>query len=148
MTDFQAIRAVIEAPLLTAFNSQIPAVPVYFDNVNSVPPDPPSEYVRVNLTFGLMQQEGISGLLSHPRGALIIRCFAAKGGGPARCQELVAIAGGVLLTLGQTKRQASSIFIRTGSIDGPSFYESALDDSPHFMGKISTGWHAILPCSP
>jgi hypothetical protein len=147
MTNFQKIRAAIEAPILTAFNSQVPPIPVYFDNVNSVPPDPPNEYIRVNLVFGIMQTESITSLLSHPRGSLIIRCFTTKGGGPARCQELVEIAAEVILALGQTKRQASSVFIRTTSIMGPRFYESQSADLPHFMGKISTGWHAILPCS-
>ena len=31
--NYQAIRAVLEAPLLAAYNGLSPAVPVYFDNV-------------------------------------------------------------------------------------------------------------------
>lgn len=155
MTDYQKIRAAIEAPLLVAFNNQMPPVPVYFDNVTAVPPDPPSEYIRVNLTFSLMQQLAITQTLSHPRGALVIRCFAAKGGGPARCQELVSIAAQVLSGLSRTTRTSSGVFVRTGVIAGPSFYEgmgdsiepSMSNQYPHFMGKISTDWHAILPCT-
>lgn len=155
MTDLQKIRAAIEAPLLVAFNNQVPPVPVYFDNVTAVPPDSPDEYIRVNLTFGLTQQPAITQTLSHPRGALVIRCFAAKGGGPARCQELVSIAADVVSGLARTTRANSKVFVRTGVITGPSFYEnmgnsiepSMSNDYVHFMGKISTSWHAILPCS-
>lgn len=155
MTDLQKIRAAIEAPLLVAFNNQVPPVPVYFDNITAVPPDSPDEYVRVNLTFALMQQLAITQALSHPRGALVIRCFAAKGGGPARCQELVSIAADVVSGLARTTRANSKVFVRTGVITGPSFYEnmgnsiepSMSNDYVHFMGKISTSWHAILPCS-
>lgn len=155
MTNYQKIRAVIEAPILTAFNSQVPPVPVYFDNVNAVPPDPPKEYVRVNITFGLMQETAISGNLERPRGALVIRCFAAKGGGPARCQELVEIAVNTLKEVANTKRTDSGVFVRIGAINGPVFAGEPIDSVepslanqlPHFMGKISTGWQAVLPCS-
>lgn len=155
MTDYQKIRAAIEAPLLAAFNNQTPPIPVFFDNVTAVPPDAPKEYVRVNLTFGLMQQSGIAQSLSHPRGALVIRCFAAKGGGPARCQELVSMAADVVSGLAKTTRVDSKVFVRAGVITGPSFYEnmgnsvepSMANDYVHFMGKISTSWHAVLPCT-
>lgn len=155
MTDYQKIRAAVEAPILLAYNNQTPPVPVYFDNVTAVPPDPGKEYIRVNLTFGAMDESSLVGSLDSPRGALIIRCFAAKGGGPARCQELVSIAASVLKTLSSTVRQSSGVFVRTSSIMGPSFYgetiesiESSMSNQvPHFMGKISAGWQAVLPCS-
>lgn len=155
MTPYQKIRAAIEAPLLTAFNTQAPPVPVYFDNVTAVPPDPPKEYVRVNLTFGVMDESALASQLDRPRGAIVIRCFAAKGGGPARCQELVSIAATVLRALSGTKRDGSGAFVRVGSVTGPSFVgetvesieASLTNQMPHFMGKISAGWQAILPCS-
>ena len=49
---YQAIRASMENPLLTAFNNLVPAVPVYFDNITAVPPNTTTEYVRINITFG------------------------------------------------------------------------------------------------
>lgn len=155
MIGYQKIRAAIEAPLLTAFNNQTPAVPVYFDNVTAVPPDPPKEYVRVNVTFGLMDETALASNLDRPRGALVIRCFAPKGGGPARCQELVAIAAGVLRSLSSTTRSPGNVFVRVGSVTGPSFYgetvesieASMTNQMPHFVGKISAGWQAVLPCS-
>lgn len=155
MTDYQKIRAAIEAPLLTAFNNQTPPVPVYFDNVTTVPPDAPKEYVRVNLTFGLMDETALASNLDRPRGAIVIRCFAPKGGGPARCQELVAIAAGVLRSLSSTTKKNGDVFVRVGSVTGPSFLgetvesieASMTNQMPHFVGKISAGWQAVLPCS-
>jgi hypothetical protein len=154
LTEYQRIRAAIEAPLLTAFNSQVPPVPVYFDNVTAVPPDPPKEYVRVNLTFGLMGEQGISKVMKNARGALIVRCFSPLGGGPARCQELISIAAQVMAQLSSTKKDASEVFVRTGPVTGPDFIRERAESiepslasySPHFMGKISTGWQASIPC--
>ena len=155
MTDYQKIRAAIEAPLLVAFNNQIPPVPVYFDNVTAVPPDAPKEYVRVNLTFGEMSESTLAMALDRPQGAIVIRCFAPKGGGAARCQELVCMAATVLKTLPATKRDSSEVFVRVRSMTGPTFagervesIESSMTNQvTHFMGKISAGWQAILPCS-
>jgi len=155
LTEYQRIRAAIEAPLLTAFNSQVPPVPVYFDNITAVPPDPPKEYVRVNLTFGLMNESGISQTVKNARGALIVRCFAPLGGGPARCQELIGIAAKVITQLGATKKNVDQVFVRTGPITGPDFIRERAESiepslssySPHFMGKISAGWQAMVPCS-
>lgn len=140
--NYQSIRAKIEGPLLTAYNSQVPAIPVYFDNITAVPPDPPSEYVRVNVTFGLTTESTLEGSLDHARGALIVRCFAPKSAGPARCQQLIQLAKETIDTINSTKKTATSTYIRTGSITGPSFQSP--DDSPHFIGKIETSWQASV----
>ena len=39
--NYQAIRAVLENPLLTAYNGLVPAVPVYFDNIMNDGSDAP-----------------------------------------------------------------------------------------------------------
>lgn len=140
--NYQSIRAKIEGPLLTAYNSQVPAIPVYFDNITAVPPDPPSEYVRVNVTFGLTTESTLEGSLDHARGALIVRCFAPKSAGPARCQQLIQLAKETIDTINLTKKTATSTYIRTGSITGPSFQSP--DSSPHFIGKIETSWQASV----
>jgi hypothetical protein len=54
--NYQAIRAALENPLLTAFNSLVPAVPVFFDNITAVPPNTTTEYVRINITFGITNE--------------------------------------------------------------------------------------------
>lgn len=142
MTTYQSIRAKIEAPLLTAYNSQVPAVPVYFDNITAVPPDPPSEYVRINVTFGLTTESTLNGTLDYARGALVVRCFAPKSAGPARCQQLVYLAKEVIDTINTTSKTASSTYLRIGQITGPSF--QTLDEIPHFIGRIDAGWQASV----
>ena len=140
--NYQSIRAKIEAPLLTAYNSQIPAIPVYFDNITAVPPDPPNEYVRVNVTFGLTTESTLDGSLDHARGALVVRCFAPKSAGPARCQQLIQLAKETIDTINSTRKTSTSTYVRTGAITGPSFQSP--DNSPHFIGKIETGWQASV----
>jgi hypothetical protein len=140
--NYQSIRAKIEGPLLTAYNSQIPAIPVYFDNVTAVPPDPPSEYVRVNVTFGLTTESVLDGSLDRARGALIVRCFAPKSAGPARCQQLIQLAKETIDEINSTKKISTSTYVRTGSIAGPSF--QSLENSPHFIGRIETSWQASV----
>jgi len=138
--NYQSIRAKIEAPLLSAYNSQVPPVPVYFDNITAVPPDPPKEYVRVNITFGLTTEPTLDGSLDYARGALIVRCFAPKGSGPARCQQMIALAKEVIDTLNSTRKTSGSTYVRVGQITGPSF--QAPENFPHFVGRIDAGWQA------
>ena len=138
--NYQSIRAKIEAPLLSAYNSQVPPVPVYFDNITAVPPDPPKEYVRVNITFGLTTESTLDGSLDYARGALIVRCFAPKGSGPARCQQMIALAKEVIDTLNSTRKTSNSTYVRVGQVTGPSF--QAPENFPHFVGRIDAGWQA------
>jgi len=142
--NYQAIRAAIENPLLTAFNSLSPAVPVFFDNITAAPKNITTEYVRVNVTFGITNEATLTGSLDNARGAVIIRVFSEKGQGPARNQTLLTTATGVLETLNSTAKTDSGVFFRVGDIEGPTF--SADEKSPHFMGRIETGFRAtVLP---
>ena len=140
--NYQSIRAKIEAPLLTAFNSQVPPIPVYFDNITFVPPDAPKEYVRVNVTFGLTTEPALARSWDYPRGALIIRCFAEKGQGPARCQKMLELAKQVLDEISLSRKADAGVYLRTGQINGPSF--KTPDDFSHFMGRIDTSWQASV----
>lgn len=155
MTDYQKIRAAIEGPLLTVFNSLVPPVPVYFDNVTFVPPDPPGEYVRVNMTFGMMTEESLAGSLDRARGALVIRCFAEKNKGPARVQELVSIAVSVLKQIGRSEKQAAGVFVKVCDISGPSFPMERIEQLepgqsslvPHFQARVEASWMgSVLDC--
>lgn len=138
--NYQSIRAKIEAPLLSAYNSEVPSIPVYFDNITAVPPDPPKEYVRINITFGLTTESTLDGSLDYARGALIIKCFAPKGSGSARCQQMVALAKEVIDTLNSTRKTSDSTYVRVGRVTGPSF--QAPENFPHFVGRIDAGWQA------
>jgi len=140
--NYQAIRASMENPLLTAFNNLSPAVPVYFDNITAVPPNTTTEYVRVNITFGLTNEPTLTSSVDNARGALVIRLFTEKGRGPARNQELVTTAVNVLETINDTAKPTTGVFVKVGEINGPSF--SATDESPHFVGRIDTGYVATV----
>ena len=140
--NYQAIRASMENPLLTAFNNLSPAVPVYFDNITAVPPNTTTEYVRVNITFGLTNEPTLTSSVDNARGALVIRLFTEKGRGPARNQELVTTAVNVLETINNTSKTTTGVFVKVGEINGPSF--SATEESPHFMGRIDTGYVATV----
>jgi len=140
--NYQAIRASMENPLLTAFNNLSPAVPVYFDNITAVPPNTTTEYVRVNITFGLTNEPTLTSSVDNARGALVIRLFTEKGRGPARNQELVTTAVSVLETINDTAKTTTGVFVKVGEINGPSF--SATDESPHFVGRIDTGYVATV----
>ena len=119
--NYQAIRAAIENPLLTAFNNLTPSVPVYFDNITAVPPNTTTEYVRVNVTFGITNEPTLTSSVDFARGAVVIRVFTEKGRGPARNQTLISTAVGVLETINETAKTDSGVFFRVGQIDGPSF---------------------------
>ena len=132
----------MENPLLTAFNNLSPAVPVYFDNITAVPPNTTTEYVRVNITFGLTNEPTLTSSVDNARGALVIRVFTEKGRGPARNQELVTTAVNVLETINDTAKTTTGVFVKVGEINGPTF--SATEESPHFMGRIDTGYVATV----
>lgn len=140
--DYQAIRAAIENPLLTAFNNLTPSVPVYFDNITAVPPNTTTEYVRVNVTFGITNEPTLTSSVDFARGAIVIRVFTEKGRGPARNQTLISTAVGVLETINETVKTDSGVFFRVGQIDGPSFTSD--ETSPHFMSRIDTGYRATV----
>jgi hypothetical protein len=140
--NYQKIRAAVENPLLTAFSGLNPAVPVYFDNITAVPPNTTTEYVRVNVTFGITNEPTLTSSVDNARGAVVIRVFTEKGRGPARNQTLLTTAVGVLETLNDTAKTNSGVYFRVGEINGPSF--SATEDAPHFVGRIETSYVATV----
>ena len=140
--DYQAIRAAVEQPLLNAFNALNPAVPVFFDNITAAPKNTTTEYVRVNLTFGITNEPTLTGSVDYARGALVIQVFTEKGQGPARNQTLLNTAVNVLETLNATAKTGSGVFFRVSEIKGPVF--AANETSPHFIGRIDTGYKATV----
>ena len=140
--NYQAIRAAVENPLLTAFGALVPAVPVYFDNITAVPPNTTTEYVRVNVTFGITNEPTLTTSVDNARGAIIIRIFTEKGKGPARNQTLLTTAVGVLETLNNSTKGTSGVYFKVGEINGPTF--SATEAAPHFVGRIDTSYVATV----
>ena len=140
--NYQAIRAAVEGPLLTAFNNLSPAVPVYFDNITATPPNTTTEYVRVNVTFGITNEPTLTSSVDNARGAVIIRIFTEKGRGPARNQTLLNTAVNVLETLNNSTKSTSGVYFKIGEINGPTF--SATENAPHFVGRIDTSYVATV----
>jgi hypothetical protein len=140
--NYQAIRAAVENPLLTAFGGLVPAVPVYFDNITAVPANTTTEYVRVNVTFGLTNDPTLTTSVDNARGAIVVRIFTEKGKGPARVQTLINSVANVFETLNNAGKPATGVFLRVGSINGPTF--SSTEDAPLFMGRIETSFIATV----
>jgi len=140
--NYQAIRAAAENPLLSAFGALVPPVPVFFDNITAVPPNTTTEYVRVNITFGITNEPTLTSSVDNARGAIVIRIFTEKGRGPARNQTLVTTAVNVLETINNTAKTAAGVFFRVGEITGPSF--SSTDEAPLFVSRIEAPYTATV----
>lgn len=150
--NYQAIRAVFETPLLTAYNSLSPAVPVYFDNVMNDGADSAEEFVDINIQFGLTTENSLTTSLDMVRGVIVIRTYTPKGRGPARNQTLINVATTALQTINAAPKPASGVYVRTGSIDGPSFspdfggttpdQQSRRAFTPFFISRIEAGFQA------
>jgi|TARA_R100000664_G_scaffold20095_1_gene29317 hypothetical protein len=140
--NYQSIRAQVENPLLTAFGALSPAVPVFFDNITSAPLNSTSEYVRVNVTFGLTNEPTLTSSVDNARGAIVIRIFTEKGRGPSRNQTLITTAVDVLETLNNGTKGTTGTYFKVGAIDGPSF--SSDEDAPLFMSRIETSYVATV----
>ena len=138
--NYQAIRAAVENPILTAFTNLSPAVPVFFDNITAAPLSSVTEYVRINVTFGDTNEPTLTSSIDTARGAIIIAVFTEKGKGPARNQSLVTTAVNVLETLNNTAKTNSGVFLRIGTISGPDF--STTETPPLFEGRIDTSYIA------
>ena len=137
---YQAIRAAIEGPIQTAFGALSPAVPVFFDGITAAPANATTEYVRVNVSFGLTTEVTLTSNLDFARGSVVIRVYSEKGKGPVRSQTLLDTAVTTLTSLSASTRDDSGIYLRPGAINGPTF--SADEASPHFVGGIDTSFTA------
>lgn len=140
--NYQAIRAAVENPLLTAFGALNPPVPVYFDNITAAPANSTTEHVKVNVTFGITNEPTLTSSVDFARGVIVIRVFTEKGRGPARNQTLITTAVNVLETLNNSTKGTSGVFFRVGEITGPTF--SAVEDSPLFAGRVEAPYRATV----
>jgi len=147
--NYQAIRAAIENSLLTAYNSLAPAVPVYFDNVINYDSDSSEEFVHVNIQFSLTTESTLTTQLDMVRGIVVVRTYTPKGNGPARNQTLTNTAFTTLQSVNNTSKTTSGVYVRFGSIAGPSFSPNAVGTSqvrqeelPYFVSRIETSFQA------
>ena len=150
--NYQSIRAALEARLLTAYNDLDPAVPVYFDNVFNDDADSADEFVHINIQFGMTTETALTTSHDMVRGTIVIRTYTPKGRGPARNQTLVDTAFTTLNTINNTAKANSGVYMRLGSISGPTFspsfagttpdQQSRRAFTPFFISRIEAGFQA------
>ena len=138
--NYQGVRAKFEAPIKTAYAALDPAVPVFFDNFGDVVSDADSEFVYVNIQFGITTQASLTNQFDQIQGIVTVRAFAEKEKGPARSQTLINTAFTSLQTINNTGQPTSGIYVRTGEITGPAFE----DDRPFFISRIETNFQATV----
>tara|TARA_B100002019_G_C20858508_1_gene398091 strand:+ start:90 stop:515 length:426 start_codon:yes stop_codon:yes gene_type:complete len=138
--NYQGVRAKFEAPIKTAYAALDPAVPVFFDNFGDVTSDADSEFVYVNIQFGITTQASLTNQFDQIQGIVTVRAFAEKDKGPARSQTLINTAFTSLQTINNTGQPTSGIYVRTGEITGPAFE----DDRPFFISRIETNFQATV----
>ena len=138
--NYQGVRAKFEAPIKTAYAALDPAVPVFFDNFGDVVSDAESEFVYVNIQFGITTQASLTNQFDQIQGIVTVRAFAEKDKGPARSQTLINTAFTSLQTINNTGQPTSGIYVRTGEITGPAFE----DDRPFFVSRIETNFQATV----
>ena len=138
--NYQGVRAKFEAPIKTAYAALDPAVPVFFDNFGDVVSDADSEFVYVNIQFGITTQASLTNQFDQIQGIVTVRAFAEKDKGPARSQTLINTAFTSLQTINNTGQPTSGIYVRTGEITGPAFE----DDRPFFVSRIETNFQATV----
>ena len=135
----QIIRAAIEQPIIAAFASVSPAIPVYVENQEYGDKGSEDEFALVSLQWGLTTEPAIGckpGELI--RGVLTVELFTAKGDGPGRAQAAITPALQALRDLGGMA--TSGVFVSLAQIRGPSF--TPLDLMPHLMTRLSVGVRA------
>ena len=138
--NYQGVRAKFEAPIKTAYAALDPAVPVFFDNFGDVVSDADSEFVYVNIQFGITTQASLTNQFDQIQGIVTVRAFAEKDKGPARSQTLINTAFTSLQTINNTGQPTSGIYVRTGEVTGPTFE----DDRPFFVSTIETNFQATV----
>ena len=138
--NYQGVRAKFEEPIKTAYAALSPAVPVFFDNFGDVVSDADSEFVYVNIQFGITTQASLTNQFDQIQGIVTVRAFAKKDKGPARSQTLINTAFTSLQTINNTGQPTSGIYVRTGEITGPAFE----DDRPFFISRIETNFQATV----
>jgi hypothetical protein len=136
MSTFQAIRAYFEAPLIAAYGSLSPAIPVYVDNQEYADAAADSEFCLLRINFGATSEQALVSGYPRFRGSLVLEVYTAKGTGPGRGSDLIAVGFDKLIEINNYSVPVSHVLGSIGAINGPTF--SPLDKLPHFQTRLST----------
>jgi hypothetical protein len=131
----QAVRALFESHLNTAFQGMTPPVPVVFDNVHEeVPGD---EYVILSLSYVSFTEPMVcidEKMIEFIRGSIQIACYTPRAQGMRRLEQM-ATAGMQALNSIHNNPLAATIRPQMGVIEGPTPVLSG--DAPYAMVNLS-----------
>ena len=116
----QAIRALFESELNTAYQAMVPPVPVVFDNVQEEPPG--TEYVIMSLSYPSFAEPQLcpdESLIEYIRGNIQIACYTPRAQGMGRLENM-AIVGMQALNKIQNSALANGLNPRMGQLLGPT----------------------------
>ena len=137
----QSIRAIYEAPVITALAALSPTVNCYVANQPVKKTDAVKEHALIRLSFTNTTETTLGPSMENIRGLIVVECFAKKNKGPARAQEMITSVMTALNNLNTCNPHPSTGSYGTvGQIIGPDF--AALEDSPHYMASISCPFKA------
>jgi hypothetical protein len=136
MSIFQAIRAYFEAPLIEAYASLAPSIPVYVDNQEYADAAADSEFCLLSINFGATSEQALVAGFQRFRGSLVLEVYTAKGKGPGRGSELIAVGYDKLIEVNNYSVPVNHVMGSIGVVNGPTF--SPLNKLPHFQTRLST----------
>jgi hypothetical protein len=130
----QLIRAAYEQPIIAAFATATPPVPVFVENQRYTDDDSLSEFALVRLQWGEILEPVIGCTpMEFLRGVLIVELYTPKGTGPRRGQEVITP---VMQALARMRQHIpGETQARISGVSGPTF--TPLDGRPHLMTRLS-----------
>ena len=140
-----AIRALFETELTTAYGALLQPAVVVYDNVQETPPaDASGGFVIISITFpGLTEpllcptESGIERI----RGTVQISCYAPRGQGMKRLQELTTVGAQTLVGIKAAAAASPDVFsAAVGEIEGPETLLSG--DAPHALATLAAPFTA------
>ena len=140
----QTVRAVFESWLTTQFNAMTtPPVAIVYDNVQETPPaDPTQDWVLINISYPSITEPILcpdeSGI-EYIRGNIQVSCYAPRGFGMLRVEELASVAATALCSV-NTAPDPNNVRPRVGSIAGPQAIGTG--DSPYMLSVVSAPFSA------
>lgn len=137
----QSIRAIYETPVIAALAALTPTVNCYVDNQPVKKTDAVKEHALISIQFTNTTDTVLGPSMENLRGLIVVECFTKKNKGPARAQEMITAVMTALNNLNTCNPHPSTgSYGRVGEISGPTF--TSLDDSPHFLGRLSCPFKA------
>jgi len=136
--NLQAIRGVIETPVINALAALDVPVPVFVDNQAYTDDGSQKEYALIRINFTQTTDATLSSFAKRVRGLLVFEYYGPKDIGPFRAQEVTSAALLAVSTINSSVHPAEGAYASIGSIDGPRF--EALDNRPHYWAQFSGGF--------